>query len=322
MFNIGAGKAGALSVHGHIRLLSVPEMTCCSKNALPRGGIFFALLILFSAASSCAKAPAPAYPKHDGVKIITDVRYRYGADEDAFRHCLDIYLPTEGTAWPTLVLVHGGGWAVNDKSIVANVAVALAKRGMAVVCPNYRLSPRVRQPYHAADVAGAAAWTKRNMNRYGANVNRMVLIGYSSGAQLISLVALDPRYLARYGMSSDDFKGIILISGGYDYAGAPPILWPVFTSDPKVWEGASPIRHIRGDLPPMLVMYAQYDLTWPGSIEEQSKKFYKRLKNAGLDVRILRIPGCNHDSIMAHVGQRPGELLEAMVEFIRKNASD
>jgi acetyl esterase/lipase len=292
------------------RQATIPLIQRCLKTC--------ALLILLTVLPACVKAPALGRPQADGINIIRDIRYRYADEADAFRHCLDMYLPTQGEAWPTVVLVHGGGWIVNDKSIVANVAVALARRDIAVACPNYRLSPRVQQPYHAADAASAVAWVKRNAHRFGADADRLILIGYSSGAQLASLMALDAGYLLRHGMSPDELKGVIVISGAYDFKNTPLIFWPVFTSKPEVWKRVSPIQHIRSGQPPFLILYGENDLSWPGSIEEQSRKFYSALKAKGATARIMRIKDHDHDSIMAHIGKGPSDILEAIVDFIRE----
>jgi len=277
-----------------------------------------ALLILLTVLPACVRAPVLKPAPADGINIVRDIRYRYADEADAFRHCLDMYLPTQGEAWPTVVLVHGGGWIVNDKSIVANVAVALARRSMAVACPNYRLSPRVQQPYHAADAASAVAWVKRNAHRFGADADRLILIGYSSGAQLAALIASDAGYLARHDMSPDEIKGVIVISGAYDFENTPLIFWPVFTSKPEMWKRVSPIQHIRKGLPPFLILYGENDLTWPGNIETQSRKFFSALKAKGATARIMRIKDHDHDSIMAHIGKGPSDILEAIVDFIHE----
>jgi arylformamidase len=39
------------------------------------------------------------------------------------------------------------------------------------------------------------AWLHRNIAAYGADPKRLVLLGHSAGAHLVSLVATDPAYL-------------------------------------------------------------------------------------------------------------------------------
>ena len=72
---------------------------------------------------------------------------------------------------------------------------------------NYRFSPnpislsnpnQVRVPDHPHDVGEALRWLDRNVTVYGGDPTRIVLIGHSAGAHLVSLVGTDPTYLEAY----------------------------------------------------------------------------------------------------------------------------
>lgn len=88
----------------------------------------------------------------------------YVAHEAAHaNHKLDIAVPkaTVGKRrLPTCVFVHGGSWQRGDKSGGLNGGIdeAFARAGFIGVSVNYRLSPEVKHPEHARDVAAAVRW--------------------------------------------------------------------------------------------------------------------------------------------------------------------
>src|SRR4051794_6488412 len=173
---------------------------------------------------------------------------QYGPDP---YQCLDIFSPDNASHAPLVLFVHGGGWAVGDKSQYAAVGVRLARAGFVTAIVNYRLSPPARHPAHAEDVARAVAWCYRQAPYYGADRERFYVLGHSSGAHLAALVALDPSYLAAEGLRSSVIRRLVGIAGvGYDldesYATPllTPFLEPVFGSDCSRWAQAAPLGHV------------------------------------------------------------------------------
>ncbi len=126
---------------------------------------------------------------------------------------LDVYAgsncPADGCT--VLVAVHGGGWSGGDKADFyhSGVAANLARHGMVVVVPNYRLSPKVVHPAHVQDVAAAIAWSFANVQRWGGNPQRTYLLGHSAGAHLVALVGTNPFYLQEHGLSLANIKGVV-----------------------------------------------------------------------------------------------------------------
>lgn len=169
--------------------------------------LFLGALVLGALA---APAPARAAVAHP------DLSYDLGTPPaEPGLNALDLYVPDEARSRdrrPVVVYVHGGGWAVGDKSNKMRDKVALfTGAGYVFASLNYRLSPtdfdpaapdpgRVRFPDHPDDIGEALGWLHRNLRRYGGDRRRIVLIGHSAGAHLVSLVSVDPRYLGRYGV--------------------------------------------------------------------------------------------------------------------------
>lgn len=144
---------------------------------------------------------------------------------------LDLYQPgdvTAGAARPVVVYVHGGGWYNGDKSNQISRKVNLfTGAGYVFASINYRLSPnpidlsypasRVRFPTHPSDVAEAIGWLDRNVASYGGDPRRILLIGHSAGAHLVSLITTDPSYVARWGVDPAHLLGTVsLDTDNYD----------------------------------------------------------------------------------------------------------
>ncbi len=183
---------------------------------------------------------------------------------------LDLYTPDGSTASdsrPVVVFIHGGGWRNGDKSSRISDKVALfTGAGYVFASLNYRLSPdpidlrypasRVRFPVHPQDVGEAIAWIDRNISTYGGDPTRILLIGHSAGAHLVSLVSTDPSYVQAYGMDPRHLIGTVpLDTDAYDVAervaNAPgsskPLFYSAFATPEEnaidnTWALASPIN--------------------------------------------------------------------------------
>ena len=178
------------------------------------------------AASLVCAAPAQAtYDSH------LNLPYGLGGTT-ALINRLDLYTPSgpapdEGR--PLVVYVHGGGWMRGDKSNrIADKASLFTGLDYVFASVNYRLSPdppnssdpdRVRFPAQPNDVGEALGWLDRNAADYGADPERMLLIGHSAGAQIISLVATDPTYVAAFGVEPWQIAGAVsLDTDAFDIA--------------------------------------------------------------------------------------------------------
>jgi acetyl esterase/lipase len=111
---------------------------------------------------------------------------------------LDIYLPTGEAPYPTLFMVHGGGYVFGSKGILNQTAQHFVGLGYAVVAPNYRLAPQYTYPAQIEDLFCALAWTLEHADQYNLDRERFVLLGESAGANGAAMLATvdDPaRYL-------------------------------------------------------------------------------------------------------------------------------
>ncbi|HLI26498.1 MAG TPA: alpha/beta hydrolase [Chloroflexota bacterium] len=226
-------------------------------------------------------------------QTLTDLAY----GDDA-RQRLDLYVPASVEPVPVLLFVHGGAWSSGDKSQYAWLGVQLAQQGLLVAVTNYRLSPAVQHPQHAQDVAAATAWLYRHAAEYGGDPQRLYLAGHSAGAHLVSLVALDARYLAAEGISEPIVAGVAAFAGAaYDldarYAATPlaPLLAPAFGSDPARWAEAAPLRYVKPGAPPFLLVHGLLDAQAPAT---SAQTFATALQQQGVPTTLYLLPQLDH----------------------------
>ncbi len=262
-------------------------------------------------------------------------------DPERDRHRLDVFRPKGQTGCPVLFFVHGGGWVVGQKDDYfgilgyGTIARCLARRGLVVVLPNYRLSPGVRHPEHVKDIARAFAWTCLNAAKHGGDPGRIVVCGHSAGGHLVSLLATDETYLKAEGRSRKDLRGVISICGVYciedlelELSASAPGEWmsvrtkvrpfaAVFGTDPKVLRQASPIAHVGPGLPPFLLLNAGFDY-WP--LRKMTKSFAAALKENRCQVEMQEVPWRTHETIVFDILHRTAEpaTVEAVWRFVER----
>lgn len=301
----------------------------------------------------------PPSPSTCEVTTIREVAYREGPGADPFRNCADLYLPKGKSDFPVVVFVHGGGWIVGENrccGLYSNVGDFFARHGIAAVLPNYRLSPGVKHPEHARDVARAVAWTKAHIAEHGGRPDRIFLAGHSAGGHLVSLVGSDESYLEAVGMTTSELRGVIAVSGVYripsgtmdvtfggesekafrldevfpirgDGELGRPKSWPeiplsvnvfshAFGDDPKVRAAASPINHARPGLPPFLLVAADHDLP---SLPTMAEDFHEALRAQGVDAELMRAENRNHNTVIFRAIDQLDPVARAMLKFVRRH---
>jgi acetyl esterase/lipase len=290
---------------------------------LSRLSAYFALFACVAVFTGTAHADeAKPEAKTYEVKVVKDVAYYDGADADKVKHKLDLYIPKDKENFPVFFFVHGCAWIHGDKNFLnlySTLGTYFAKQGVGVVVTNYRLSPGVKHPEHVKDVARAFAWTYKNIEKYGGRPDQIFVGGHSAGGHLSALLAVDETYLKAEGLSSDKIKGVIPISGMFDIADG--FLPEVFGKDEEVHKNAAPMAHVKGDLPPFLILYADEDL--PGCDKKQAEAFAKALCDKGTKASTLEIKDSNHFLIILKTASGKGPAPQAILDFIaEKTAKD
>ncbi|NYT75639.1 alpha/beta hydrolase [Alcaligenaceae bacterium] len=176
------------------------------------------------------------------------------------RQKLDIYSPIHTEVPPDVVVFfYGGNWNSGSRKQYGFVGKALASRGIMTVVADYRLSPQVTYPAFVEDAAQAVAWTLKHIGEYGGNASKVFVAGHSAGAYNAAMVALDPRWLAKYGESPAALQGWVGIAGPYDFLPiVAPSIKPAFLY-PNTPPDSQPIRHVTAAAPPSLLISGSAD---------------------------------------------------------------
>ena len=270
--------------------------------------------ILPSQGSNTRAVPEKKY----GFRVVRNVPYVRGKRAAGRRHWLDLYLPKGKKDAPVLFFVHGGAWVHGDKDhlgIYRRMGRAFARKGIAVVVINYRLSPEVKHPEHVRDVARAFAWVKKNIAKHGGDPENVFLMGHSAGGHLVSLLALNERYLKERKLSSDAVRGVITMSGVYEI-GPLRLYDPIFGREAKVRRDASPLAHVKAKSHlPFLIVTAEHEM--PG-LNRQARRLRKKLERNDHPVKFLEVQGRAHATLLLAMGSEDEPATAAILEFVAK----
>ncbi|MDP1568740.1 MAG: alpha/beta hydrolase [Vicinamibacterales bacterium] len=255
---------------------------------------------------SAALAQAP--------RVMLDIPYVQGSLSP--NQTLDLYLPDTPTRFPVVVVVFGGGLRQGDKKEEAAIGRRLAADGLGAVVINYRLSPGVEHPAHVQDLAAAIAWTKRTIGEHGGDPDRTFVLGWSAGAYLAALVALDGQYLSAHQLTPAALRGVVPISGFHHVERvAPDRPKDTWGADPSTWPKASSAAYARKDAPPFLLLYADGDAP---DRKQESRDLAAALTATGhTSVRTQEISGRNHTTIWRNLANEGDAALAAIAAFVR-----
>ncbi|RBR25229.1 uncharacterized protein FIESC28_01964 [Fusarium coffeatum] len=129
---------------------------------------------------------------------------------------LRLWKPTSTTSnSPIIVFVHGGSWTIGTylDSIGSAKVKYLNDLGYAFASIDYTLIPTVTVQEQVQEVADAVAYLANNGVNLGIDGTRVILMGHSSGAHVVSLIGTDPSYARNAGFEMDILKGVIALDG-------------------------------------------------------------------------------------------------------------
>lgn len=107
---------------------------------------------------------------------------------------MDIYTPSTGKKnYPVYVIFHGGGWLINNETIMDQMSQYIVEHADYVVCNvNYRLLPEnnntTTMNQIVEDVMGAVVWIRENIAKHKGNPQQIAVSGDSAGGDRKSVV--------------------------------------------------------------------------------------------------------------------------------------
>ena len=155
------------------------------------------------------------------IEVFKDLYYGKGGTDNS----LDVYRPKDAQGkLPLLVSCHGGGYIYGDKELYSFYTMEFAKAGFAVINFNYTLAPKITFPNPIIDTNEVLKWAVMNADKFGFDLENVVMIGDSAGAQIASQYAVcvsNPEYAKIIGIEVPAFKlkALSLGCGIYALAG-------------------------------------------------------------------------------------------------------
>jgi len=284
------------------RKLKADRYASCKKsNKMKTRQILFSIILILSISQATILAQHTPIDRSIPAGVVVQRDIKYVSFQD--RHLLlDVYRPDNSgeEKLPTILVIRGGGWASGDKEGFGPVAAALALRGFASVCIEYRASDEAIFPAAVLDTKSAVKWIKMNADKYNFDSSNIGVIGGSAGAHLAALLAtsssisfLNPSedtndftVQAVVGMATPtDFEAMTEATAIIKWLGKP------YANNEKLWQSASPITYIDKDSPPMLLIHGTSDIPVP---IEQSLLAAEKLGKAGVYTELIFIPGAPH----------------------------
>lgn len=274
----------------------------------------------------------PAAAQTEPYRIIYD-------DDDAAQQSLDVYLPEGGgRPYPTLVMIHGGGFFAGDLDTLAPLARYFQAEGFAVVNITYRLLPDGIFPYPVEDATCALAWVITNGEAAGLDTTRLFILGESAGGYLAAILAhnIDTRaaaadcplslrerpplmgavaYFPIVDFTADDFQPVGFALGAALF-GENPLLLGTGERE-RITQTLASIaaqRGIHARTPPFLLIHGEDDPIVPPS---QSILLADALAAADVPNEVLLIPDAGH-GFAAQVERPAGaKAAQAALSFMR-----
>ncbi len=261
------------------------------------------------------------------VEVTKDIAYVKNSGNPEQK--LDVYAPKGVKNFPVVVFFHGGFWRSGDKNyyqpftgLYANIGIALARRGIGTVIPNYRLNPETTIDGQMDDVVRVTAWTAANIGSYGGDPSRIFLMGHSAGGHLISLLGADPEWFRGAGLSSRIVKGSIALSAIFDLNALEQagdrtfnetILYPNFGRDAASLRRYSPITYAGKGLPAFLFLVGDRDLPY---ILPQYEAMIEKIRGAGGTAEYFVMPDKTHTKMVSDFGNDDDPVMNRVVDFV------
>jgi acetyl esterase/lipase len=223
---------------------------------------------------------------------------------------LDLYMPAGVQRPPLVVWVHGGTWRRGTK---ATVPMAFVENGFATASLDFRQSTEARFPAAIHDIKAAIRFLRAKAAEYGYQTDRMAIAGASSGGHLAALVGVTNGRKelegteGNYPNQSSDVQAILSYYGAsnlmtilaqstpYGLGVRQPALELLLGAQPdktrELAELASPVFHVDGNDPPLLLLHGDQDPQMPINQSHELEGAYEK---AGLDVHLDVVHGAAH----------------------------
>jgi arylformamidase len=223
---------------------------------------------------------------------------------------------------PVIVMVHGGAWCIGDKAarkVTANKTARWVPRGFVFVSVNYPMLPDgSTAPDQAEDVARAVAYVQSHAREWGGDPARIILMGHSAGAHLVSLVNASADIKRRNGVkpvlgavSLDSGATNVPVQMSHAVNSLKGVYGEAFGTEEAGWIRASPWHQVDKTSAPWLGVCST--LRKDGSCD-QAESYAEKSRSLGVRAEVLP-EDKKHDEINDDLGMA-GDYTDAVETFM------
>lgn len=237
---------------------------------------------------------------------------------------MDLYLAPESKGLsPIVINIHGGGWnhGVKESQTGFNT---FFKKGFAVANIEYRLTGQATAPAAIEDTRCALIYIINHAKELNVDVNKIVIMGGSSGGHLALMAGLlgsDARFDGNCPGAKNVKVAAIIdkygITDVWDWGNGVKIK----SSSARKWLGdrskdqgfaksVSPINYINKNSPPVFIVHGDADPIVP---YEQSVTLHNKLVKAGVKTEFVTVPDGQHGKFPK---DKNSEVNKAIMDFI------
>ncbi len=289
--------------------------------------LFILVFILVHQGFSQTNPVIDAFP--EGTILHGDVPYN---NDTLKKHLLDIYLPAQAKGKiPLVILIHGGGWLVNDKyadiGYMKKTVAEIVSSGFALASIDYRFSTQAVFPAQIQDCNRAISFLYDHADQYGFDKKRFAVMGFSAGGHLASLVGLSANdqvktFFIPGTSKSFKFKAVVDFYGpaelilfpGADNEKSPEglLIGAAPLERPDLAKAASPVTYVDKNDPPFLIIHGEKDeLVSP----KQSQILSAWLSVAGVQNELIIVKDAPHFGVMFDAD----DIRSKVINFLKKN---
>lgn len=309
-------QSGKLSAAAH------PAPVVVRTDGIMKLKLLLAVLaVLLAAGVFAARSPLAALNALASLGSLRSAEgERYGALP---RQRFDLYRPAGAApdgGWPLVVFFYGGAWNRGERADYRFVGEALAARGVMAMVADYRLHPEVKYPLFLNDCAAALGFGFDHAAGWGANPQRVFVMGHSAGAYNAAMLVLDERWLAPTGHRAAELAGWVGLAGPYDFL---PIKTPEVQAafhHPDVPPDSQPIRHVEAApaVPALLAVGTKDERIDP---VRNTRGLARALRDGGHAVMLREYDGPGHEALVGAIaaplrGLAP--VLDDVIAFVRQ----
>ncbi|HJU26923.1 MAG TPA: alpha/beta hydrolase [Rhodanobacteraceae bacterium] len=225
----------------------------------------------------------------------------YGSDP---KQVFDVYMPqTQTYGAPVVLMAHCGGWAQGDKmGSLTNKIAYWVPTGVIFISVNYPLVPQVNPVQEALSVAQALAYAQRHASDWGADPKKFILMGFSAGGNLVSLLSANPSmatslgaqpWLGTVALDSAAYNVVEIMENPYH----SPVYDEAFGTSAALWNAASPTLQVHSRIAPFLAVCSSQRV----ESCSQAQEFVNKAKGYGASASVLQ-ENMTHGQIDANLG--------------------